>query len=187
MVEYCMLEGVNDSIETAHILGKLLQGRSVHVNLIPYNTTDVGAQFRSPSPEAIREFHSVLREPYNLKVTIRENHGTDIDGACGQLALKNKGENGGEQKDIEDIGSKTRAPKKLASPKKKQPVVVAAAAEDEVTATEDESVSSAATKSYLDAVNEFVDRHQQAVGLALLGASVVVLAIGFARRARAHA
>ncbi|GAB9474300.1 23S rrna methyltransferase [Globisporangium polare] len=186
MVEYCMLEGVNDSIETAHILGKLLQGRSVHVNLIPYNTTDVGAQFRSPSPEAIREFHSVLREPYNLKATIRENHGTDIDGACGQLALKNKGENGGggEQKDIEDIGIKTRASKKkVVSPKKKQSVTVA---EDETTAAA-ASASPAVAKSVLDTVNEFVDRHQQAVGLALLGASAVVLAIGFARRARAHA
>lgn len=184
MVEYCMLEGVNDSIETAHILGKLLQGRSVHVNLIPYNTTDVGAQFRSPSPEAIREFHRVLRDPYNLKATIRENHGTDIDGACGQLALKNKGENG-PQKDIEDIGSsKTRAPKKIVSPKKKQAVVVVA--EDEAQAA-DGSVSPAVIpKSYVDTVSEFVDRHQQAIGIALLGASAVVLAIGFARRARAH-
>lgn len=175
-----MLEGVNDSIETAHILGKLLQGRSVHVNLIPYNTTDVGAQFRSPSPEAIREFHSVLRDPYNLKATIRENHGTDIDGACGQLALKNKNEaengSGSQHKDIEDIGSK-RGLKKIVSPKKKQTV-----------ATEDVAaeVSTPVSKSYLDTVNEFIDRHQQGVGLALLGASAVVLAIGFARRARAH-
>lgn len=162
MVEYCMLEGVNDSIETAHILGKLLQGRSVHVNLIPYNTTDVSAQFRSPSPEAIRAFHAVLREPYNLKVTIRENHGTDIDGACGQLALKSKNEAAAAaQKDIEDFGKLARSFKRVPSPKKKQPGLLAT-------------------------VNDFVDRNQQTVGYALLGAAAVVLAIGFVRRAQVH-
>ncbi|KAG2529864.1 hypothetical protein JM18_002642 [Phytophthora kernoviae] len=145
MVEYCMLAGVNDSIETAHILGKLLQNRSVHVNLIPYNTTDVGAQFQSPSSEAIRAFHAVLREPYNLKATIRENHGTDIDGACGQLALKNKPNGNAAQRDIEDL-----------------------------------------VASWLSRANAFIDEHQQAIGLTLLGASAVVLAIGFARRGRAH-
>lgn len=182
MVEYCMLEGVNDSIETAHILGKLLQGRSVHVNLIPYNTTEVGAQFRSPSPEAIREFHSVLRESYTLKATIRENHGTDIDGACGQLALKNKAENG-EHKDIEDIGTK-RAAKKATSPQKKKQQQQQAAEVDAESAPE---AATAPSKGYLGALNDFVDRHQQTIGFALLGASVAVLALGYARRARAHA
>uniref|UniRef100_K3WHM1 Radical SAM core domain-containing protein n=1 Tax=Globisporangium ultimum (strain ATCC 200006 / CBS 805.95 / DAOM BR144) TaxID=431595 RepID=K3WHM1_GLOUD len=165
MVEYCMLEGVNDSIETAHILGKLLQGRSVHVNLIPYNTTDVGAQFRSPSPEAIREFHGILRDPYNLKATIRENHGTDIDGACGQLALKSKSEaeNGSshQHKDIEDIGTK-RTAKKIASPKKK-----AQGVSTEEAASEGEAPTSV-VKNFLESANDFIDRHQQGVGLALL-------------------
>lgn len=167
MVEYCMLEGVNDSVETAHTLGKLLQGRSVHVNLIPYNTTEVGAQFRSPSPEAIREFHSILRDPYNLKATIRENHGTDIDGACGQLALKNKTDAAPQQKDIEDIGSKTHGTKhQLSSPKKSSTQVVEQ------------------PQSYVDSINQFIDRHQQGVGLALLGVSVVFFAAAFARRAK---
>lgn len=190
MVEYCMLEGVNDAVETAHILGKLLQGRSVHVNLIPYNTTDVGAQFRSPSPDAIRAFHSVLRESYNLKSTIRENHGMDIDGACGQLALKNKnvgGENGGaEHKDIEDIGMKL-ATKKATSPKKKQQQQSALAASDTGAGALEDAATTVPPKGYFAALNDFVDRNQQAVGLALLGASVAVLALGYVRRARAHA
>ncbi|KAF1778700.1 Aldolase-type TIM barrel [Phytophthora cactorum] len=161
MVEYCMLAGVNDSIETAHILGKLLQNRSVHVNLIPYNTTDVGAQFQSPSPEDIRAFHAVLREPYNLKATIRENHGTDIDGACGQLALKNKPD-----------GSRPRKNKKPASTSDNESV--------------DASPIATPTGSWLARVNDFIDEYQQAIGLTLLGASVAVLAMGIARRGRTH-
>lgn len=124
----------------------------------------MGAQFRSPSPEAIREFHSILRDPYNLKATIRENHGTDIDGACGQLALKNKSDAAPQQKDIEDIGSKTRSIKQPASPKKPS--------------------SQVSEQSYLDSLNQFIDRHQQGVGLALLGVSVVFFAAAFARRAK---
>ncbi|POM65425.1 23S rRNA methyltransferase [Phytophthora palmivora] len=177
MVEYCMLAGVNDSIETAHILGKLLQNRSVHVNLIPYNTTDVGAQFQSPSPEDIRAFHAVLREPYNLKATIRENHGTDIDGACGQLALKSKPDGSASQRDIEDLGSRrTKSPRKNKKSSSNSD-------------SESADVSPAATftvDSWITRANEFIDEHQQAIGVALLGASIAVLAIGFARRGRAH-
>lgn len=180
MVEYCMLQGVNDSIETAHTLGKLLQHRSVHVNLIPYNTTEVDAQFQSPSPEVIRAFHAVLREPYNLKVTVRENHGTDIDGACGQLALKNKNETStaAANRDIEDLGRRAKPPTKTTSPKRSKAVDQATAATSAV---------STATRSWIDAANSFLDRHQQAVGYSLLGASAVVFALGFARRAKLSA
>lgn len=167
MVEYCMLEGVNDSIETAHTLGKLLRGRSVHVNLIPYNTTEVDAQFRSPSPEAIRAFHSVLRDPYNLKATIRENHGTDIDGACGQLALKNKTEAAGappQNRDIEDLGRHPNP--SSSSPKRKQKAAQKLASRSE----------------WLDSVGEFVADHQRTIGYSLLAASVVVFALGAMRR-----
>lgn len=172
MVEYCMLEGVNDSIETAHILGKLMQNRSVHVNLIPYNTTEVDAQFRSPSPEAIRAFHAVLRDPYNLKVTIRENHGTDIDGACGQLALKSKTDNATgaqqqQQRDIEDLGRRTPA---STSPKPKKKMVGVKAPSNDV---------------WGGSAAEFFTRNQQTIGYCLFAASAVVFAIGAVRRLKA--
>ncbi|EEY64254.1 uncharacterized protein PITG_02798 [Phytophthora infestans T30-4] len=168
-----MLAGVNDSIETAHTLGKLLQNRSVHVNLIPYNTTDVGAQFQSPSAEDIRAFHAVLREPYNLKATIRENHGTDIDGACGQLALKNKPDG---SRDIEDLGPRrTKAPRKTKK-----------SSSTSDNASVDASPVATSTGSWLTRVNVFIDEYQQAIGFILLGASVAVLAIGIARRGRTH-
>ncbi|CAI5744219.1 unnamed protein product [Peronospora destructor] len=170
MVEYCMLAGVNDSIETAHLLGKLLQNRLVHVNLIPYNTTEVGAQFQSPSPEDIRGFHAILREPYNLKATIRENHGTDIDGACGQLALKNKPDGNAAQRDIEDIGRRrTKSSRKNTKAD-----------------STNGDVSSSCFASWLTRAYDFIGEHQQDIGIALLGASVAVFVTGIARRGRAH-
>ncbi|CAH0515465.1 unnamed protein product [Peronospora belbahrii] len=173
MVEYCMLAGVNDSIKTAHMLGNLLQNRSVHVNLIPYNTTEVGAQYESPSPEDIRAFHAILREHYNLKATIRENHGTDIDGACGQLALKNKSDSA-VQRDIEDFGRLgTRSLRKNTN------ALLASG-------TKNDNVSSSFVASWLVRANDFIGEHQQAIGVALLGASIVVIATGVVRRGRAH-
>ncbi|TMW55910.1 hypothetical protein Poli38472_008558 [Pythium oligandrum] len=179
MVEYCMLEGVNDSIETAHVLGKLLQNRSVHVNLIPYNSTEVGAEFRSPSPEQIRAFHAVLRDPYNLKVTIRENHGNDIDGACGQLALKNKQANN-EHKDIEDLGR--RQIKKTSC---KCDGKTCSGNSSQCTCNKESSSPQVASAGgLLGQVNDFIDRHQLTIGYTLLGASVVFLGLGVARRAK---
>ncbi|RMX65637.1 hypothetical protein DD238_005410 [Peronospora effusa] len=174
MVEYCMLAGVNDSIETAHLLGKLLQNRLVHVNLIPYNTTEVGAQFQSPSPEDIRAFHAILREPYNLKATIRENHGTDIDGACGQLALKNKPDSNAVQRDIEDFGRRRT--------KNSRKNTKALSAMDSTNG----DVSSSFLVSWLACAYDFIGEHQQTIGIALLGASVAVFATGIARRGRVH-
>ncbi|CAH0484832.1 unnamed protein product [Peronospora farinosa] len=174
MVEYCMLAGVNDSIETAHLLGKLLQNRLVHVNLIPYNTTEVGAQFQSPSPEDIRAFHAILREPYNLKATIRENHGTDIDGACGQLALKNKPDSNAVQRDIEDFGRRRT--------KNSRKNMKALSATDSTNG----DVSSSFLVSWLACAYDFIGEHQQAIGIALLGASIAVFATGIARRGRVH-
>ncbi|CEG35510.1 23s rrna methyltransferase [Plasmopara halstedii] len=174
MVEYCMLAGVNDSIETAHILGKLLQDRKVHVNLIPYNTTDVGDQFHSPSPSEIRAFHAVLRNMYNLKATIRKNHGTDIDGACGQLALKNKLDGSSE---IEDLGYQklTKTPRKNKSLLSKD------------IDHGDESIVATPTQSWFARASDFIDDYQQAIGLTLLGASIAVFAIGITRRVRTRA
>lgn len=146
----------------------------MHVNLIPYNTTEVGAQFQSPSPEDIRAFHAILREAYNLKATIRENHGTDIDGACGQLALKNKSDGSTLQRDMEDFGRRrTKSSRKNAK---------ALSASD----SKSGDVSSRFLALWLTRANDFIGEHQQAIGFALLAASVAVLATGIARQGRAH-
>jgi 23S rRNA (adenine2503-C2)-methyltransferase len=81
-VEYVMLAGVNDRVEQAQALGRLLDGKAFKVNLIPYNPT--GA-FGGSSREAIAAFAATLRRA-GVPTTVRLTRGRDIAAACGQLA-----------------------------------------------------------------------------------------------------
>jgi 23S rRNA (adenine2503-C2)-methyltransferase len=83
-VEYVMLAGVNDRVEQAAQLARLLDARAFKVNLIPYNPT--GA-FAGSSRAAIAAFKAVL-DRAGLPATVRLTRGRDIDAACGQLAAK---------------------------------------------------------------------------------------------------
>eukprot|EP01059_Diplonema_ambulator_P019476 TRINITY_DN3280_c0_g1_i1.p1 TRINITY_DN3280_c0_g1~~TRINITY_DN3280_c0_g1_i1.p1 ORF type:complete len:419 (+),score=148.23 TRINITY_DN3280_c0_g1_i1:53-1309(+) len=91
MIEFTVLKGTNDDEETAHKMGKLLTGKHVQVNLIPYNPTSVKEEYQIPSEEAVETMWQILVKSYNLKCTIRQQHGVDIGGACGQLALTRDG------------------------------------------------------------------------------------------------
>jgi len=82
--EYVMLRGVNDSIEQADQLARLLRGRAAKVNLIPFNPFP-GTGFKRSGVATIRHFQSRLREK-GLVATTRRTRGDDIDAACGQLA-----------------------------------------------------------------------------------------------------
>jgi len=94
-IEYVMLDGINDQIEKARALADLLKGLHCHVNLIPYNPTDVGnfhGQSLKRTPMAkIYKFKDVLEKTSRKKVTIRHERGVDINAACGQLANKVNG------------------------------------------------------------------------------------------------
>jgi 23S rRNA (adenine2503-C2)-methyltransferase len=81
-VEYVMLGGVNDRVEQAAELARLLDPRIFKVNLIPYNPT--GA-FDGSTRSAIAAFKSVL-DHARLPATVRLTRGRDIAAACGQLA-----------------------------------------------------------------------------------------------------
>jgi 23S rRNA (adenine2503-C2)-methyltransferase len=81
-VEYVMLAGVNDRVEQAAELARLLDPKVFKVNLIPYNPT--GA-FEGSTPKAIEAFKSVL-DRGRLPATVRLTRGRDIAAACGQLA-----------------------------------------------------------------------------------------------------
>jgi len=83
-VEYVMLAGVNDRVEQARQLAKLLDRHVFKVNLIPYNPT--GA-FDGSSRRAIDAFKSVL-DAARLPATVRLTRGRDIAAACGQLAAE---------------------------------------------------------------------------------------------------
>lgn len=84
-VEYVMLDHVNDSMEQAHELGKVLKGTPCKINLIPWNPFP-GAPYGRSSNSRIDRFQKVLADEYQLVVTVRKTRGDDIDAACGQLA-----------------------------------------------------------------------------------------------------
>lgn len=107
MIEYVMLEGPTSTLECAHELGRLCQGRSLVVNLIPYNATNVKDKLRCPSEDHLQEFRRIVAS-YDVFCTIRRTMGADIDSACGQLvqSVKEKKEQdgvGGVVVDIEDV------------------------------------------------------------------------------------
>ena len=84
--EYVMLRDVNDSLQHADELARLLKGKPAKVNLIPFNPFD-GTEFTRSAAETIRMFQERLRKQ-GLVATTRKTRGDDIDAACGQLAGK---------------------------------------------------------------------------------------------------
>lgn len=83
--EYILLKGVNDSPEHAHQLADLLRPYLCYVNLIPYNSVDEHG-FQSTTREEAMRFYDILKKE-GIGVTIRKEHGSDIDAACGQLRI----------------------------------------------------------------------------------------------------
>ena len=83
--EYCMLDGVNDSIEQAQALVRLVRERvACKINLIPFNPFPQSGLKRSPR-ERVAVFADVLQQA-GLVTTVRRTRGDDIAAACGQLA-----------------------------------------------------------------------------------------------------
>jgi 23S rRNA (adenine2503-C2)-methyltransferase len=83
-IEYALIKDVNDQGWRADLLGRLLRGHLVHVNLIPLNPTP-GSKWTASRPRDEREFVRRL-EAHGVPVTVRDTRGREIDGACGQLA-----------------------------------------------------------------------------------------------------
>jgi 23S rRNA (adenine2503-C2)-methyltransferase len=119
-IEYCMLDGVNDSPAQAEALLALLRGDdsplrpglSCKINLIPFNPfPDSG--LRRSSPARIAAFAAVLQHG-GIVTTVRRTRGDDIAAACGQLA--------GEVQDRTHVGDRrerstaARAEHRIAAP-----------------------------------------------------------------------
>jgi 23S rRNA (adenine2503-C2)-methyltransferase len=82
--EYVMLAGVNDGVEHARELVRLLKGVPSKVNLIPFNPfPDAG--FTTSPPEIVDRFRDIVMAADIMAMT-RKTRGDDIDAACGQLA-----------------------------------------------------------------------------------------------------
>jgi 23S rRNA (adenine2503-C2)-methyltransferase len=84
MFEYPIFAGINDSIKDADAFYKMMRGIDYKVNLIPYNSV-VGREYTKPEIDKVKAFQKHLMEK-GVKIFIRKEKGSDIAGACGQLA-----------------------------------------------------------------------------------------------------
>ncbi len=82
--EYVMLDNVNDSVQHAQELVRLVKDVPCKFNLIPWNPF-AQANYQRSSNNAIHRFRDVLQNA-GYVVTVRKTRGDDIDAACGQLA-----------------------------------------------------------------------------------------------------
>jgi 23S rRNA (adenine2503-C2)-methyltransferase len=82
--EYVMLDGVNDSVQQAHELVRLVRDVPCKFNLIPFNPFPQ-SNYKRSKPDAIQRFREVLMRADRV-TTIRKTRGDDIAAACGQLA-----------------------------------------------------------------------------------------------------
>lgn len=84
--EYILLKDVNDSLECAEELAKLVKGINCYINLIPYNETN-NLDFKRTNTVQIMRFYDILKKN-SVNVTIRREFGSKISAACGQLRSK---------------------------------------------------------------------------------------------------
>jgi|SRR3990172_4690014 len=84
--EYVLIKGVNDALEDARRLVKLLKGIPSKINLIPFNPfSDSG--FERPDGKTIEAFKQLIHDA-GYVVSLRASKGADIQAACGQLKGK---------------------------------------------------------------------------------------------------
>ncbi|MDY0391857.1 MAG: 23S rRNA (adenine(2503)-C(2))-methyltransferase RlmN [Candidatus Bipolaricaulis sp.] len=81
--EYVLLRGVNDRLDHARALARLLRGRLAHVNLIPFNPAP-GLPYQPPDPNTVDAFRREL-VLHGVDATVRRSRGVAIQAGCGQL------------------------------------------------------------------------------------------------------
>lgn len=84
--EYTLVKGFNDDKKDMDALANLLKDLNCHVNLIPLNEVSQTGLITSGRKRA-EECMEILTKK-GINATIRRQLGADIDGACGQLRLK---------------------------------------------------------------------------------------------------
>ena len=83
LLEYIMLDGINDSRENARQLAELIGEARLFVNLIPFNASQ-GSIYRRSGEEKIKAFYDELKKN-GINVTRRKEFGSQLSAACGQL------------------------------------------------------------------------------------------------------
>jgi len=88
-LEWALIEGQNDTPDTARKLGRLIKRHNlrpdmVHINVIPLNPT--GGFAGTPSGRSrVNEFVRIMEQDFGVSTTPRVRRGIDIDAGCGQL------------------------------------------------------------------------------------------------------
>ncbi|MDR6939082.1 23S rRNA (adenine(2503)-C(2))-methyltransferase RlmN [Arcanobacterium hippocoleae] len=88
-IEYALIKDMNDHEWRAKLLAHELNSRGrgwAHVNPIPLNPTP-GSIWTAATKSAAELFVKTLRDA-GIATTVRDTRGSDIDGACGQLAAE---------------------------------------------------------------------------------------------------
>lgn len=88
-IEYALMRGINDQPEHARLLARRINHYGddwAHVNPIPLNPIE-GSPWTASKPEDEAEFLDILHRA-GITATLRDTRGSDIDGACGQLAAR---------------------------------------------------------------------------------------------------
>jgi 23S rRNA (adenine2503-C2)-methyltransferase len=84
LLQWTLIEGVNDAEKDADALAEFARGLNVRVNVIPLNPGPVKTQ-QAPSIEKCRAFQKRLADR-GVRTLLRLPHGREALGACGQLA-----------------------------------------------------------------------------------------------------
>ncbi|MEG2457725.1 MAG: 23S rRNA (adenine(2503)-C(2))-methyltransferase RlmN [Bacilli bacterium] len=85
-IEYILLDNINDSEVDAYNLYRLIKGKLVYVNLIPYNETSQ-MLFKRSDEFKIKTFYDILSKN-KIVVTLRREMGRKSSSACGQLRAR---------------------------------------------------------------------------------------------------
>lgn len=83
--EYILIKGINDSLDHARCLAKLLRPVKAKINLIPFNESSE-SEFQRPDEKVVNQFLKELHDS-GYTAIIRHSKGRDISAACGQLRI----------------------------------------------------------------------------------------------------
>ncbi|MFO7558904.1 MAG: 23S rRNA (adenine(2503)-C(2))-methyltransferase RlmN [Desulfobacterales bacterium] len=83
--EYILIKGINDSLDHARCLAKLLRPVKAKINLIPFNESPE-SEFQRPDDKVVNQFLKELHDS-GYTAIIRHSKGRDISAACGQLRI----------------------------------------------------------------------------------------------------
>lgn len=90
LVQWTLIEGLNDGDDEVEGLTRLLAGRRALLNMIPVNRVD-GLDFQRPSSARCETLLQRLRAA-GVHTTLRHSAAQEVDGGCGQLRARSLGE-----------------------------------------------------------------------------------------------